>query len=131
MRAHKGPLNLLVLKMRSSIIEIIEYPTEFTSIECTRDIERYFKEVKPVVEMTHIGVVIFTKVLLRHGPAQIFINCESVIERADFGKVHTGYRDVEQVAHSLEEGVVRHIHFLVSQQLAIDIFLHLFVVVVT
>lgn len=65
MAAQKGPL-VRVIQVYYSFVEIFNDFFEFTGAESIGDVGGHFEEIVPIVQMSHIEVVILGEVGGRH-----------------------------------------------------------------
>ena len=71
--------------------------------------------------MLHVQVIILSEVAPRHGPPQILVNSQSVIQSANFLEIHVLRRHVKNRSHFEEERVVCQIHLVVYLYLPLDV----------
>ncbi len=69
MGAKEGPLQSFVVGVGYSIIEVLKDSAYFAGIDSVCQIEGYFEEIVPIMQMSEIKVVIIAETVLGHRSA--------------------------------------------------------------
>ena len=98
------------------VVKLTKYLLQLPCVYSFGDVIGYFKEIVPIVQMSHVQIVILGKVT-RHGPSQILVNSQCIIQSANLFEVHVFRRYIKNRSHLFEERAVCQAHFVVDLDL--------------